>query len=75
MKLVSAVSVSTSRGVPEMTGRPVGAKFVLVTADVAAELSVDSGLEPLGAQPIRGHTPVEVLGWPGPSVDPNRSLE
>lgn len=36
---------------------------LLVTEAVAARLPADAGLVPLGAKPIKGHSPMAVFGW------------
>jgi len=36
---------------------------LVVSKDVAARVADDGRLVPLGARPIKGHTPVEVYGW------------
>jgi class 3 adenylate cyclase len=49
--------------------KALGCRLVC-TGAVAAALPADAGLVPLGAQAIKGHTPVEVFGWRNPSVQP-----
>lgn len=49
-------------GLSKEAGHPL-----VLTAAVAAQLPGES-LAPLGAKPIKGHTPMEVFGWGGPGA-------